>query len=124
MVHLLIGLTKLEKGMRDMSEDEVKYKRLDYLKDLVTNIVDVNQKLDDMPDFESDESAAKRQQKGKGLRIMTLKQMIIRLSILSAQLKAGHNSQKLKNQIKQIVYSLYRSKNVSKTIYNNLINTI
>ena len=50
--------------------------------------------------------------------------MIIRLPILLAQLKAGNNSQKLKNEIRQIVYSLYRSKNMSKTIYNNLIDTI
>ena len=50
--------------------------------------------------------------------------MIIRLPILLAQLKAGNNSQKLKNEIRKIVYSLYRSKNMSKTIYNNLIDTI
>ena len=52
------------------------------------------------------------------------KQMIVRLPILLAQLKTGNNSEKLKNEIRQIVYSLYRSKNLSKTIYNNLINTI
>ena len=50
--------------------------------------------------------------------------MIVRLPILLVQLKAGNNSQKLKNEVKQIVYSLYISKNLSKTIYNNLINTI
>ena len=55
---------------------------------------------------------------------MTPKQMITRLPILLAQLKAGNNSEKLKNEIRQIVYSLYRSKNLSKTINNNLINTI
>ena len=59
--------------------------------------------------------------KEKGLKIMTPKQMITRLPILLAQLKAGNNSQKLKNEIRQIVYSLYRSKNLSKTIYNHLI---
>ena len=50
--------------------------------------------------------------------------MIVRLPILLVQLKAGNNSQKLKNEVKQIVYSLHISKNLSKTIYNNLINTI
>ena len=50
--------------------------------------------------------------------------MITRLPILLAQLKAGDNSQKRKNEIRQIVYSLYRSKNLSKTIYNHLISTI
>ena len=50
--------------------------------------------------------------------------MIPRLPILLAQLKAGNNSQKLKNEIRQIVYSLYRSKNLSKTVYNSLMDTI
>ena len=50
--------------------------------------------------------------------------MITRLPILLAQLEAGNNSQKLKNEIRQIVYSLYRSKSLSKTIYNSLMNTI
>ena len=50
--------------------------------------------------------------------------MIIRLPILLAQLKAGNNSQKLKNEIRQIAYSLLSSKNLSKTVYNNLINTV
>ena len=45
--------------------------------------------------------------------------MITRLPILLAQLKAGNNSQKFKNEIRQIAYSLYRSKNLSKTIYNH-----
>ena len=51
-------------------------------------------------------------------------QLITRLPILLAQLKAGNNSQKLKNEVRQIAYSLYRSKSLSKLIYNNLINTI
>ena len=50
--------------------------------------------------------------------------MIARLPILLAQLKAGNNSNKLKNEIRQIVSSLYRSKNLSKTVYNNFINNI
>ena len=64
------------------------------------------------------------EQEGQGLKILTPKQMIIRLPILLAQLRARNNSQKLKNEIRQIVYSLYRSKSLSKTIYNNLINAI
>ena len=50
--------------------------------------------------------------------------MITRLPILLVQLKAGNNSQKLKNEIRQLLYSLYRSKNLRKTIYNSLMNTI
>ena len=71
-----------------------------------------------------DEKKTKQRQKGQGLQIMTPKQMITTLPILLAQLKAGNNSQKLKNEIRQIAYSLYRSKILSKTIYNSLIDTI
>ena len=67
---------------------------------------------------------SKYEQKGQGLKILTPQQMITRLPILLAQLKAENNSQKLKNETRQIVYSLYRSKNLSKTIYNSLMNTI
>ena len=59
-----------------------------------------------------------------GLKIMTPSQLMTRLSILLAQLKAGNNSNKLKNEKRQIVYSLYRSKNLSKAIYKKLIENI
>ena len=61
---------------------------------------------------------------GEGLKIMTPKQVITRLPILLAQKQGGNNSQKLNNEIRQIIYSLYRSKNLSKTVYNHLINSI
>ena len=50
--------------------------------------------------------------------------MLSKLPINLAQLQAGNNSEKLKNEIRQLLYLLYRSKKLSKTIYNNLINTI
>ena len=50
--------------------------------------------------------------------------MITTLPILLAQLKAGNNSQKLKNEIRQLFYHLYRSRNLRKTICNSLMNTI
>ena len=50
--------------------------------------------------------------------------MFSRLPISLAQLKAENNSQKLKIEIKQLLYSLYRSKKLSKTICNSLMNTI
>ena len=55
-----------------------------------------------------------QQEIGKGLKIMIPRQMITRLPILLAQKQAGNNSQKLNNEIRQIIYSLYRSKNLSK----------
>ena len=70
------------------------------------------------------ESEDEKRQKGQGLKILTPQQMITRLPILLAQLKAGNNSEKLKNEIRQLLYSLYRSKHLSKTIYNSLMNTI
>ena len=61
---------------------------------------------------------------GSGLKIMTPNQLITRLPILLSQVKAGNNSEKLKNEIRQITYSLHRSKNLSKTIYKHLIDNI
>ena len=61
---------------------------------------------------------------GTGLKILTNKQMLNRLPILLAQIQAGNNSSKLKNEIRQILYSLYRSKVLTKTMYNNLIKAI
>ena len=58
---------------------------------------------------------------GSGLKILTNKQMFNCLPILLAQIQAGNNSSKLKNEARQILYSLYRSKELTKTVYNNLI---
>ena len=78
-----------------------------------------------MPELKSEEFAAERRnQPGQELKILTPDQMLCRLPITLAQLKAGNNSQKLKNEIRQLLYSLYRSKKLTKTIYNNVINTI
>ena len=79
----------------------------------------------DMPELESEESAEERRnQQGKGLKILTSSQMLSRLPISLAQLKAGNNSEKLKNEIRQILYSLYRSKKITKQIYKSLIDII
>ena len=64
------------------------------------------------------------EQKGKGLKILTPNQMLCRLPITLAQLKAGNNSEKLKNEIRQLLYSLYRSKKLTKQIYKSLTDTI
>ena len=73
-----------------------------------------------MPELESEESAEQRRnQPGKGRKILTPNQM---LSL--AQLQSGNNSQKLKNEIRQLLYCLYRSKHITKQVCNNLINNI
>ena len=56
--------------------------------------------------------------------MLTKKQMLNRLSILLAQIQARNNSSKLKNEARQILYFLYRSKVLTKTVYNNLIKAI
>ena len=78
-----------------------------------------------MPELESEESAVERRnQQGEGVKILTTNQMLSRLPISLAQLKAGNNSVKLKNEIRQLLYSLYRSQNMTKQVYNNLIKSI
>ena len=63
-----------------------------------------------MPELESGESATERRnQKEKGIKILTPSQMLTRLPISLAQLKAGNNSEKLKNEIRQLLFSLYHS---------------
>ena len=61
---------------------------------------------------------------GSGLKILTNKQMFNRFPILLAQIQAGNNSNKLKNEARQILYWLYRSRVLTKTVYNNLIKSI
>ena len=77
-----------------------------------------------MPDLESEESAAQEEQSGQGLKILTPDQMLSRLPISLAQLKAGNNSEKLKNEIRQLLYSLYRSKKLTKQLYKSLVDII
>ena len=67
---------------------------------------------------------SKESQEETGLKILTPNQMLKRLPIALAQIKAGNNSESLLNEIRQIVYSLYRSKETTKKVYNNIINSI
>ena len=65
-----------------------------------------------------------KEQEGTGLKILTPNQMLKRLPIALAQLKAGNKSESLLNEIRQIVYSLYRSQEITKKVYNNIIKSI
>ena len=89
------GIEKLKKDMGNMSENEIKNKRLDVLANFIEEIL-IGDRMNYMPPLEDEDSAAQRQQ-GQGLKILTPKQMITRLPILLAKLKAGNNSQKLNN---------------------------
>ena len=76
-------------------------------------------------DYSSMVSGAKNKPtKGTGLKILAPKQMLQRLPIALAQVKAGNNSERLLNEIRQIVYSLYQSKQITKKVYNNIIKSI
>ena len=103
------GLEDLEKEIKDISKEEIENENS-------YNIVKVVKKIIDFNKIE--------QQKGQGLKILTPNQMLNRLTIALAQLQAGNNSNKLKNEIRQLLYSLYRSKNMTEQVYKSLIGII
>ena len=65
-----------------------------------------------------------KEQEGTGVKILTPNQILKRLLIALTQVKASNNSESLLNEIRQIVYSLYRPKEITKKVYNNIINSI
>ena len=81
--------------------------------------------LKDIVDLYNLKSGSDTSKKGEGRKILTNKQMLNRLPILLSQIQAGNNSIKLKNETRQILlHSLYRSKALTKTVYNKLIKSI
>ena len=88
------GLQDLKEEIEEMSEEERKIEKPDKTVKFVDDLLKLN----------------KQNQEGKGLK--TPNQMLSRLPL--AQLKAGNNSEKLKNEIRQLLYSLYRFKNMTK----------
>ena len=74
--------------------------------------------------LDSGYKAKQDETKGTGLKILTPKQMLQRLTMALAQAKAGKNSESLLNEIRKIVYSLYQSKQTTKKVYNNIIKSI
>ena len=100
------GLQDLKEDIEEMSEEERKIEKPDKTVKTVDDILKFN----------------KKDQEGKRLKILTPNPMLSRLPITLAQLKAGINSEKLKNEIRQLLFPFYRSKNITKQVYNNLIN--
>ena len=98
-------LSDLEKEIKEMGDDEKRVEETDRIVNIVEKILRENQQ-------------------GQGLKILMLDQMLRKLSITLAQLKAANNPGKTKNEIRQLLFSLYRSEKLTKTIYNNLINII
>ena len=102
-------LTKLKNIVKNVPKDEVsKVEENKKIIVIVERILELNSK----------------KQLGIGLKILTPDQMLSRLPITLAQLKAGNNSEKLKNEIRQLLYSLYRSKKLTKQLHKSLIDII
>ena len=68
--------------------------------------------------------AKQNETSGTGLKVLTPKQVLQRLPIALAQVKAGNNSESLLNEIRRIVYSFYQSKQITKKVYNSIIKSI
>ena len=105
---IISGLKDLKEEIKKMSEAEKEIENPEWKVEIDEKILKFNE----------------QNQQGKGLNILTPNQMLSRLPITLAQLKAGNNSEKLKNEIRQLLYSLYCSKNITKQVHNNLINYI
>ena len=75
--------------------------------DIAQNILDIN-----------------KQQKGKGIKVLTPKQMLQRLPIALVQVKAGNRSENLPNAINQNIYSSYQENEITKRVYNNIMNSV
>ena len=101
---LLKDLYKIKK----MSEKEKEIENPELIVEIVEEILKFNE----------------QNQQREGIKILTPNQMLSRLPISLAQLQAGNNSEKLKNEIRRLLHSLYRSKNMIKQVYNNLIKPI
>ena len=102
------GLKDLKEEIKKMSEKEKEIEDPELIVEIVEEILKFNE----------------QNQQGQGIKILTPNQMLSRLPISLAQLEAGNNSNKLKNEIRQLLYSLYHSKNMTKQVYNNLIKHI
>ena len=103
------NLNEMKKIIKNVPENKTfKTEESEKIIDIVERILELNSK----------------NQLGLGLKILTPDQMLNRLPITLAQLKAGNNSEKLKNEIRQLLYSLYRSKKLTKQLYKSLIDII
>ena len=102
-------LTKMRNIVKDVPKDKAfKIEENEKIIDIVEKILELN----------------RENQCRQGLKILTPNQMLSRLPITLAQLKGGSNSEKLKNEIRQLLYSLYRSRKLTKQLYKSLIDII
>ena len=103
------NLNNMKKIIKNMPENKTfKIEENEKIIDIVERILELNSE----------------KQLGLGLKILTPNQILSRLPITLAQLKAGNNSEKLKSEIRQLLYFLYRSKKLTKQIYQSLVDVI
>ena len=102
------GLKDLKEEIKKMPEKEKGIEDPESIVEIVEEILKFNE----------------QNQQGHGIKILTPNQTLNRLPISLAQLEAGNNSEKLKNEIRHLLYSLDHSKNMTKQVYNNLIKHI
>ena len=102
--------SNLTDEIKKMSKEEIKNEKPDDILGIINKILDFNKEIQKL--------------QGSGLKILTPNQMLSTLTISLAQLKGGNNSEKLKNEIRQTLYSLYRSKKLTKQLYKSLIDII
>ena len=90
--------------------EEIENEKSNQILETVNEILDFNKEI--------------QKQRGSSLKMLIPNQMLSRLTISLAQLKSGNNSEKRKNEVRQIVYSLYRSKKLTKHIYKSWVDII
>ena len=102
--------SRLKDEIKKMSKEETKNEKPNDILVIISEIIDFNKEI--------------QKQKGSDLKILTPNQMLSRLPMYLAQLKGGNNSEKLKKEIRQILYFLYRSKKLPKQFYKSLVDII
>ena len=102
--------SRLKDEIKKMSKEEIENEIPSQILETINKILDFNKEI--------------QKQRGSGLKTLTPNQTLSTLPITLAQLKAGNNSEKLKNKIRQLLYSLYRSKKLTKNVYKSLVDII
>ena len=142
-MHIFKSIYNDDKPLEDIEKEQIEFKRdlgrikqgdtrdkLEEQKKTIVNIKNLyNARQEFVQIFNDYASNISRniydsKQEGTGLKILTPKQMLQRLLIALAQIKAGNNSQSLLNEIRQIVYSLYQSKEITKKVHHNILKSI
>ena len=141
-MHIFKSIHKGDTTLEDIEKEQIRLKRYfshinqknpknksDEQKKTVDNIKNIHDSREKVIQLFNDYARnmsknVYKSKKGTGLKILTPNQMLKRLSIALAQINTDNNSESLLNEIRQIVYSLYRSKEIAKIVYNNIIKSI